>query len=120
MDSEELRSRTKQYAAEVIRFVDSLPKGMSFEVMGKQLLRSATSTAANYRAACRARSKPDFLNKLGIVEEEADETVFWLEMLLESRKIPELDVQPLMKEGREILAIFSAAHKTARMSRNRA
>jgi four helix bundle protein len=120
MDSEELRTRTKKYAAEVIRFVDNLPKGMSFEVMGKQLLRSATSTAANYRAACRARSKPDFINKLGIVEEEADETVFWLEMLLESKKIPEAEVRPIMKEGQEILSIFSAAHKTARVNRNRA
>ena len=119
MDSEELRARTKKFAAEVIRFVDNLPKGMSFEVMGKQLLRSATSTAANYRAACRARSKPDFVNKLGIVEEEADETVFWLEMLLESKKIPEPDIRPLMKEGLEILAIFSASHKTARVNKNR-
>jgi four helix bundle protein len=118
MDSEELRTRTKKYAAEVIRFVDNLPRGMSFEVLGKQLLRSATSTAANYRAACRARSKPDFINKLGIVEEEADETVFWLEMFLESRKIPEADVRPIMKEGQEILAIFSAAHKTARVNKN--
>ena len=119
MDSEELRHRTKRYAAEVIRFVDNLPKGVSFEVMGKQLLRSATSTAANYRAACRARSKPDFINKLGIVEEEADETVFWLEMLIESGKTPESDVRSLMKEGQEILAIFSAAHKTARVNKYR-
>jgi TIGR02436 family protein len=119
MNSDELRLRTKRYAAEVIRFVDNLPKGMSFEVMGKQLLRSATSTAANYRAACRARSKPDFINKLGIVEEEADETVFWLEMLLESKKIPESDVRSIMKEGQEILAIFSAAHKTARVNKDR-
>src|SRR5512135_320234 len=119
MNSDELRLRTKKYAADIVQFVDRLPKGMSFEVMGKQLLRSATSTAANYRAACRARSKPDFVNKLGIVEEEADETVFWLEMLLESRKIPELDIRPLMKEGMEILAIFSASHKTARVNKNR-
>ena len=116
MNSDELRLRTKKYAAEVIRFVDSLPRGTSSEVIGKQLLRSATSTAANYRAACRARSNPDFINKLGIVEEEADETVFWLEMLLESGKVSEPDVQPLMKEGREILAIFSASHKTARIN----
>ena len=101
----------------MIRFVDNLPRGTSFEVMGEQLLRSATSTAANYRAACRARSKPDFVNKLGIVEEEADETVFWLEMLQESGKIPEPDVRPLMKEGQEILAIFSASHKTARITK---
>jgi len=118
MNSEELRLRTKKYAADVVHFVDKLPKGMSFEVMGKQLLRSATSTAANYRAACRARSKPDFVNKLGIVEEEADETVFWLEMLLECKNVPEADVRPIMKEGVEILAIFSAAHKTARTNRS--
>ena len=119
MNSDELRLRTKRYAAGVIRFVDSLPKGMSFEAMGKQLLRSATSTAANYRAACRSRSKADFVNKLGIVEEEADETVFWLEMLLEARMLPEADVTPLMKEGQEILAIFSASHRTARINKNR-
>ena len=118
MDSEELRNRTKKYAGNIIRFVDGLPKGMSYEVIGKQVLRSATSTAANYRAACRARSKPDFVNKLGIVEEEADETVFWLEMLLEAKMIPELDVQPIMKEGKEILAIFSAAHRTAKSNKH--
>src|SRR5512135_3322931 len=119
MNSDELRLRTKKYAADIVQFVDRLPKGMSFEVMGKQLSRSATSTAANYRAACRARSKPDFVNKLGIVEEEADETVFWLEMILESKRIPEPDVRPLMNEGREILAIFSSAHKTAKANKYR-
>lgn len=117
MNSVELQKRTKSLAARVIDFVERLPRNYACEVIGKQLIRSATSVAANYRAAGRARSKADFANKLGIIEEEADETLFWFEMLLEAKKINETQVSDLVQEVKEIIAIFSAAHKTARMNR---
>ena len=117
MTSDELKKRTKEFAGEVIRFVDSLPKGVAFDVIGRQLIRSATSVAANYRAVCRARSRADFINKLGIVLEEADETLFWLEMLVESGKIGSASVEGLQKHADELVAIFAASVKTARTNR---
>ena len=119
MNSVELQKRTKFLAAKVIDFVERLPRNYSCEVIGKQLIRSATSVAANYRAAGRARSKADFTNKLGIVEEKADETLFWFEMLLEAKKINETEAKDLVEEVKEIVAIFSAAHKTARINRGK-
>ncbi len=119
MNSEELRMRTKKFAGEVIRFVDALPKGMAYDVIGRQVLRSATSVAANYRAACRARSKRDFVNKLGIVEEEADETLFWFEMLIESGMCEQSSISELVREAKEIVAIFSASRRTARLNKER-
>ncbi len=83
------------------------------------MIRSATSVAANYRAACRSRSKADFINKLGIVEEEADETMFWLEILIESGKTCKEDVNDLYKETDELVAIFSASRKTARTNQKK-
>lgn len=119
MNSEELKNRTKKLAVGIISFVETLPKSDSARIIGKQLIRSATSVAANYRAACRARSKADFISKLGIVEEEADETLFWIEILIESGKAEGESVSRLQKEINEIAAIFSASHKTARINRNR-
>jgi len=119
INSAELQNRTKSLAARIIDFVEHLPRNYSCEVIGKQLIRSATSVAANYRAAGRARSKADFTNKLGIVEEEADETLFWFEMLLEAKKVSETEVGGLIQEVREIVAIFSAAHKTAKSNRGK-
>ena len=87
MDSEQLKDRTKKLAIDIIRLTDTLSKSDSTTILNRQIIRSATSVAANYRAACRARSKADFVNKLGIVEEEADETLFWLEMFVESGKV---------------------------------
>ncbi len=84
MQKEELKFRTKQFAIRVIKLVEALPKNKIGHVLGKQLLRSATSVAANYRAACRARSKADFISKVAIVEEEPDESLFWLELIAES------------------------------------
>ncbi len=104
-------------AIEVIRLVEGLPRSSTTDVLGKQLIRSATSVAANYRSACRARSKADFINKLGIVEEEADETLFWLEMLMESGKISENEVMGLKKESEELLRIFAASRITAKRNR---
>lgn len=113
---EELRERTKQFALKVIQLVRSLPRTDEARLMGRQLLKSATSVAANYRAVCRARSKPEFIAKVGIVVEEADESVFWLEMLRDSRTAPESAVIPLLKEANEVVAIFAASQRTARGS----
>jgi four helix bundle protein len=120
MTSEELKRRTKKLAIDVIHFVETLAKSDSTGIIGKQLIRSATSVAANYRAACRARSKADFINKIGVVEEEADETLFWIEILIESGKAEGESVSKLQKEINEIAAIFAASHKTAKMNRSNA
>lgn len=114
---EELRDRTKQFAILAIRFCRSLPKTDEARIMGKQLLRSATSIAANYRAAGRSRSRAEFISKMGIVVEEADETVFWLEMLVETGVASNETVRPLLLEGNQLLAIFAASHQTARANR---
>ena len=105
---------TKQFALRVIRLVDALPGSLSSQVVGKQLLRSATSVGANYRAACRARSKAEFRAKLGIVEEEADESVYWLELLGESELMKESLLTDLLKTAHEILAMTVASIKTAK------
>jgi four helix bundle protein len=114
MDSEELKLRTKMFALEIIRFTDSLPRSRAGEVLGKQLLRSATSIGANYRAACRARSKADFISKITIVEEEADESLYWLELISESKLVENDQPHHLMQEAGELTAIFTASGKTAR------
>lgn len=114
MDAEELKKRTKKVAASIVRFVETLSRGMANDVMGRQLIRSATSVAANYRAVCRSRSRADFVNKLSIVVEEADETLFWLEMLVETGKTSETDISDLKSEMNELLRIFSASRMTAR------
>jgi four helix bundle protein len=116
---EPLRMRTKQCALRIIRLSQELPNSTQGCVIGKQVLRCGTSVAANYRAACRARSKPDFTSKIGIVLEEADETVFWLELLVESGLVGKEKIDGLLRESRELMAIFAAAHQTARSSRKR-
>ena len=111
---EDLRDRTKKFALRIIRLFRALPRTGDAQVIGKQLLRSGTSVAANYRAACRARSRAEFAARVGIVMEEADETVFWLELICESGMLPTLRVVPLLKEARELAAIFTASFGTAR------
>ena len=111
---EELRLRTKRFALRIIRLFQRLPRSPEAQVLGKQLLRSGTSVGANYRAAGRARSKAEFSAKIGIVVEEADETVFWLECLVESGIVKEELLQDLLKEANELVAIFVASHRTAR------
>lgn len=113
MKSEELKHRTKQFALRVIRLTDALPKKRSSEVLGRQVLRSATSVAANYRAACRAKSRADFIAKMGTVEEEADETAFWLELISESALLPAEKLAELLKEAGELTAITVASIRTA-------
>ena len=114
MDKEELKGRTKQFALRVIRLIEALPRTQTGRVVGNQLLRSATSVAANYRAVCRARSQADFVHKLGIVEEEADESLFWLELVVEANLMPASRVDDLIREADELTAIFVASRKTAK------
>lgn len=115
--SEQLKQRTKQFALDVIRLFRSLPKTEEARVIGRQLLKSATSVAANYRATRRARTKAEFLAKLGIVVEEADETVFWIELLKESHIVDQNSIHPLEDESNQLLAIFAAALQTARRTK---
>jgi four helix bundle protein len=117
MNSEELKARTKQMALRVIKLASSLPKTAVANVIGKQILRSATSVGANYRSACRARSHADFINKIAIVEEEADETLYWLELLVEASIIKFEKVESLMKEVAELVAIFTASGRTAKRNK---
>ena len=114
MDKEELKGRTKQFALRVIRLIEALPRTQTGRVVGNQLLRSATSVAANYRAVCRARSQADFVHKLGIVEEEADESLFWLELVVEANLMPASRVDDLIREADELTAIIVASRKTAK------
>ena len=114
MTPDELKARTKRYGLEVIRVCDSLPNTRAANIIAHQLIRCATSIGANYRAACRSRSNADFASRIGITLEEADESVYWLELLSESGIKTEQHLSTLMKEGRELVAIFTASHQTAR------
>jgi len=111
---EGLRQRTKAFALRVVRLFRALPRNAEAQVIGKQVLRSGTSVGANYRAVCRARSRPEFIARMGVVAEEADETVFWLELLIEAGIMPAKRLDSLLKEARELTAIFSASAQTAR------
>ena len=113
MKTDNLKQRTKEYALQVIRLVRALPSKPEGWVIGKQLLRSGTSVGANYRAACRARSRAEFVAKLGIVIEEADESAFWLDLIIESGLLKEDLVEPILKETDEILAIMISSSNTA-------
>ena len=114
MTPEAMKARTKAFAVRVIKLVNALPNMRAADVIGRQLLRAGTSVGANYRAACRARSHPDFLAKLAIVEEEADECGYWIELLIESGLIEEPLVDPLRQEASELTAIIVASIRTAR------
>jgi len=114
MTPDELKDRTKHYALRIIKLVRALPQNQEGWVIGKQLLRSATSVGANYRAVCRARSMPEFIAKLGIVIEEADESTFWLELIIESKLINKKLIEPLLQETNEIVAIMVASVKSAK------
>jgi len=111
---EQLKARTKRFAIAVFRFADTLPDHPQCWVIGKQLMRSASSVGANYRAACRAQSRAAFVAKRAIVEEEADESAFWLEVVEELGHAPAKAVHPLLREARELTAIAAASKKTAR------
>jgi four helix bundle protein len=112
--AEEFKKRTKQFALRIIRLADSLPNSSAGRHIGGQLLRSGTSVGSNYRAACRARSRAEFCSKLGIVEEEADESIYWMELLIESELVNESRLSNLLEEANEILAMVIASINTAR------
>ena len=116
MEKNNLIDRTEQFALRIMNLVEKLPTGKSMTVISGQILRSATSVGANYRAAQRAKSKKDFINKLKIVEEETDETIYWLVLLQKSGKMKPEKLQNLVKEAVELLAIFVACLKKARES----
>jgi four helix bundle protein len=114
MNKHELLKRTKAYALRVIRTVQALPRDDVSVTLGRQLLRAGTSVGANYRAACRAKSTADFLNKLKIVEEECDESMYWMELLIEAGSLSLRRLAALLQEGDELAAIFVSAIKTTR------
>jgi len=113
-NKEAIKLRTKQFALRIIQLVQSLPKNPTAAVIGRQLLRSGTSVGANCRSACRARSTADFISKMGIVEEEADESLFWMELLVENNLMSKEKLELLMQEADEILAITVSSIKTAK------
>jgi four helix bundle protein len=112
--TEQLRARTKEFAIRIVHLFRSLPQAKEAQVIGNQLLRCGTSVGANYRAACQARSKAEFIAKIGIVAEEADETVFWIELLSDIGIMKKERLEPLRKEAQELTAIFSASRQTAK------
>ncbi len=110
----DLKLRTKSFAIRVVRLYRSLPHSADAQVPGKQLLRSATSVAANYRAVCRARSKAEFISKMSVVLEEADESAFWIELLMETGVVGSEKARDLLQETNELAAIFGASLRTCR------
>jgi four helix bundle protein len=114
MNQEEMKQRTKFFALGIIQLVESLPKDRTTTVLGGQLLRSGTSVGSNYRSACRAKSLADFISKMSIVEEEADESLYWMELLIEAGTEISVKMDALMREAGELLAITVASIRTAR------
>ncbi len=114
MRENDLLVRTKKFALRIIKLVDALPNTLAGRTIGGQLIRSGTSVSSNYRAACRGRSKAEFIAKLGIVEEEADESCHWLEVIIEANLLEERLVVDLLREANEITAIMASSKKTAR------
>ena len=113
MTPQDLKARTKQFALRVLKLVAALPKTVEGRAIANQLVRCGTSVAANYRATCRARSKTEFVAKMGVVLEEADETQLWLELIIEGKLFPSERVEPLLKEANELVAIFVTSRKSA-------
>ena len=119
MNPQELKERTKQFALRVMRLVDALPRAAKGNAVAGQLMRSGTSVAANYRAACRSRSRPEFAAKIGVVAEEADESAFWIEFLADAGIVKKRRVAELLKEAQELTAIFTASRQTTKQSGGR-
>jgi four helix bundle protein len=114
MKTEELKFRTKEFALRIMKVVDALPKNANGRAIAGQVSRSGTAIAANYRAALRARSDAEFAAKLGVVVEESDETLFWIELIIESELLKKSRLEVLRKEADELTAIFCSMHKTSR------
>ena len=109
----DLKARTKQFALRVMKLVGALPRTVQGRAIANQIIRSATSVAVNYRTACRARSRAEFVAKIGVVEEEADESCFWLELIIDSGLLTEERIRPLLSEAGELVAIMAASRKSA-------
>lgn len=114
MEPKDLKDRTRKFALRIIKLVHALPPGKISDVIGYQLLKCGTSVGANYRAACRAKSVADFISKLGIVEEETDESIYWMELIVDAKLIRREDLKPLIQEADEILSIVVASIRTSR------
>ena len=114
MDKVELQQRTKKFAIDIIKLSEALPTGRAINILLNQLLRSSSSVGANYRSACKGKSTNDFINKIVITEEEADECVYWLELLQESGLVKNDNISVLRSEAKELTAIFTAMGKTAK------
>ena len=119
MNSDDFKKRTKAFSIRVVKLVESLPRVKAADVMGRQLLRSATSVGANYRAACRSVSKAAFIAKMAIVEEECDESIYWMELLVETGLVKETLLESLIREADEILSMVVASLKTARLTKGK-
>ena len=113
MNPQELKERTKQFALRVMRLTDTLPRTTKGTALAGQLVRSGMSVAANYRSACRARSRAEFISKIGIVEEEAGETVLWLELIIDDKILAKTKIVPLLTEANELVAIMAASYISA-------
>jgi four helix bundle protein len=120
MTSDELKKRTKQFALRVLKLVAALPKTVAGRAIGGQLVRSGTSVGANYRAACRGRSKAEFVAKMGTCEEEADESAYWMEIIIEGALLKRNQVEPLLNEAEELTRIFAQSRISASRSLARA
>jgi len=120
MTADELKKRTKQFGLRVLKLVAALPNTLAGRAIGGQLVRSGTSVGANYRAACRGRSKPEFVAKLGIAEEEADESGYWMEMIIEGELLKRKLIQPLLNEADELTRIFAQSRISASLALQRA
>jgi four helix bundle protein len=116
MDKIELKRRTQRFAVDIIKFVGELPSNRSLNILSNQLLRCSSSVGANYCSACKGKSTADFINKIVIVEEEADESIYWLELMEEVGIVDAKDIYPLKKEANELTAIFTAIGKTAKVN----
>src|SRR6476660_523900 len=116
----DLKARTKRFALRVMKLVDAMPRTIQGRAIANQIIRSATSVAANDRAACRARSRAEFIAKIGVVEEEADETSFWLELIVDTKLLGAERIQPLLQEADELVAIMAASRKSAVANRQSA
>ncbi len=119
MNADEFKQRTKIFALRVIRLCEALPKSTTANILGRQLISCGTSVGANYRAACRARSRADFINKMGIVEEECDESIYWMELIVAANLAEEKQVANLHEEANQLLSMVLGSIKTAR-GKNRA
>jgi four helix bundle protein len=119
VNREEFKRRTKAFAVRVVKMTEAMPQGRASNIIARQVLRSATSVGANYRAACRARSHREYTARIGVLEKEADESLYWLELLVEAEIMSRARLKDLIREADELTAIFTASSHTARQNRDR-